>query len=58
MAVIDGFRAWPRPPEVPFAVLGSLGPSPFAAGTRDFIELLEPAYEITTRRAMELGHVK
>ena len=24
-------RAWPRPPEVPFAVLGSLGPSHFAA---------------------------
>ncbi|MCG2796415.1 MAG: SWIM zinc finger family protein [Actinomycetia bacterium] len=52
---IEGFSACPKPPEVEFAVLKRLGPSPFAAGSRDFTELLEPVYELVSRRAMELG---
>ena len=54
-AGIEGFRACPKPPAVEFAVLKRLGPSPFTSGTRNFTELLEPAYELATRRAMELG---
>ncbi|MCG2819055.1 MAG: SWIM zinc finger family protein [Actinomycetia bacterium] len=54
-AGIEGFRACPKSPAVEFAILKRLGPSPFTSGTRNFTELLEPAYELATRRAMELG---